>query len=97
MKTVTVSLIDTMFKTEECHDNPMFTLYLADVPNTGDYLFIDDCKPVAHEDQSVHFYRFCLDNLPKPRFGGFRFKVVERIIHRYDLASHINLDLQFGP
>lgn len=97
MKRVSISLVDEKLKADPSEDTPVFTLYLAEVPQTGDHILISHSEPVAYEDQSNDLYLFCRDVFPQKSRNIYEFAVVSRQFFRYDYESLINLNLTYVP
>jgi len=84
MKSVYLSLVDSNLKYCPSEDTPGFTVYLNEVPNVGDKIFISHSEPVAYDDQSNDLYLFCRESYPDEMPSGFSFKVIDRPFIRCD-------------
>lgn len=97
MKKMYVALVNGEFKSGWGADAPMFLLYLGEIPNIGDELFIADPENYAGDEQFADLYSFCKENLPKQKTSGFLFKVSARGMMRCALESWWLIDLIYVP
>lgn len=64
MKSVYLSLVDNNLKYYPHEDTPGFTVYLNEIPDVGDEIFISHSEALAYDDQSNDLYHFCSESYP---------------------------------
>jgi len=96
MKKVYVALVDVGIKLSPGEDTPLFPLYLADIPNVGDYLFFDDAEDYADDEWFTDLVAFCEEKFIK-KTAGFEFKIMRRTLIRSLKESWYKLDLIYVP
>jgi hypothetical protein len=78
-------------------DIETFTVSVYEIPQVGDYFFLDETDDIEEGDQTSYMNIFCLLEWPQRAATGFRFKVVGRTVCRANHESWVYVELQYEP